>query len=70
LIIIVLAQPPNQESRADVGNRAPRADASPRITAARWDPDLPTAQAAKRASRAIGWPELSADAVWLSSQPT
>ena len=41
-----------------------------RITAARWDPDLPTAQAAKRASRAIGWPELSADAVWLSSQPT
>ena len=41
-----------------------------RITAARWDPDLPTTQAAKRASRAIGWPELSADAVWLSSQPT
>lgn len=41
-----------------------------RITAARWDPDLPTTQAAQRASRAIGWPELSADAVWLSSQPT
>jgi len=41
-----------------------------RITAARWDPDLPTMQAAQRASRAIGWPELSADAVWLSSQPT
>jgi NAD(P)-dependent dehydrogenase (short-subunit alcohol dehydrogenase family) len=41
-----------------------------RITAARWDPDLPTTQAAQRASRAIGWPELSADAVWLSPQPT
>jgi NAD(P)-dependent dehydrogenase (short-subunit alcohol dehydrogenase family) len=40
-----------------------------RITAARWDPDLPTTQAAQRASRAIGWPELSGDAVWLSSQP-
>ncbi len=37
-----------------------------RITAARWDSTLPPAQAAARASRAIGWPELSADAVWLT----
>ena len=36
-----------------------------RITAARWDESLPGAEAAKRASRAIGWPELGADAVWL-----
>jgi len=36
-----------------------------RITAARWDAKLPAAEAAKRASRAIGWPELGADAVWL-----
>ncbi len=36
-----------------------------RITAARWDESLPPAEAAARASRAIGWPELSADAVWL-----
>jgi NAD(P)-dependent dehydrogenase (short-subunit alcohol dehydrogenase family) len=36
-----------------------------RITAARWDTKLPPDQAAERASRAIGWPELSADAVWL-----
>jgi NAD(P)-dependent dehydrogenase (short-subunit alcohol dehydrogenase family) len=36
-----------------------------RITAARWDAGLPGAEAAKRASRAIGWPELGADAVWL-----
>ena len=40
-----------------------------RITAARWDSTLPTAEAAKRASRAIGWPELGADAVWLQSRP-
>jgi NAD(P)-dependent dehydrogenase (short-subunit alcohol dehydrogenase family) len=32
-----------------------------RITAARWDKTLPAAEAAARASRAIGWPELSAD---------
>ena len=32
-----------------------------RIAAARWDASLPPAEAAKRASRAIGWPELSAD---------
>jgi hypothetical protein len=37
-----------------------------RITAARWDASLPPAEAARRASRAIGWPELSADAVWLT----
>jgi NAD(P)-dependent dehydrogenase (short-subunit alcohol dehydrogenase family) len=37
-----------------------------RITAARWDTNLPPAEAAARASRAIGWPELSADAVWLT----
>jgi NAD(P)-dependent dehydrogenase (short-subunit alcohol dehydrogenase family) len=37
-----------------------------RITAARWDPSLPPAEAAKKATRAIGWPELSADAVWLT----
>jgi NAD(P)-dependent dehydrogenase (short-subunit alcohol dehydrogenase family) len=37
-----------------------------RITAARWDKNLPAAGAAARASRAIGWPELSADAVWLT----
>ena len=37
-----------------------------RITAARWDAKLPDAEALKPASRAIGWPELSSDAVWLS----
>jgi len=36
-----------------------------RITAARWDTSLPPDEAAKRASRPIGWPELSSDAVWL-----
>jgi NAD(P)-dependent dehydrogenase (short-subunit alcohol dehydrogenase family) len=36
-----------------------------RITAARWDATLAPAAAAQRASRAIGWPELGADAVWL-----
>jgi NAD(P)-dependent dehydrogenase (short-subunit alcohol dehydrogenase family) len=41
-----------------------------RITAARWDPSLPPAEAAKRASRAIGWPELAADAVWLTGKAT
>jgi NAD(P)-dependent dehydrogenase (short-subunit alcohol dehydrogenase family) len=39
-----------------------------RITAARWDSKLPPAEAAERASRAIGWPELSADAVWLTAK--
>jgi NAD(P)-dependent dehydrogenase (short-subunit alcohol dehydrogenase family) len=37
-----------------------------RITAARWDASLVPSEAAKRASRAIGWPELAADAVWLT----
>lgn len=37
-----------------------------RITAARWDPSLSSTDAAKRASRPIGWPELGADAVWLT----
>ena len=36
-----------------------------RITAARWDKTLPPDEAAERASRPIGWPELGADAVWL-----
>jgi NAD(P)-dependent dehydrogenase (short-subunit alcohol dehydrogenase family) len=39
-----------------------------RITAARWDGSLKPADAAARASRAIGWPELSADAVWLTGR--
>jgi NAD(P)-dependent dehydrogenase (short-subunit alcohol dehydrogenase family) len=37
-----------------------------RITAARWDVSLPPQDAARRAGRPIGWPELAADAVWLS----
>jgi len=37
-----------------------------RITAARWDATLKPADAAARSSRAIGWPELAADAVWLT----
>lgn len=37
-----------------------------RITAARWDVKLEPAEAAQRSSRAIGWPELSSDAVWLT----
>lgn len=36
-----------------------------RIIAARWDGALPGHQAAAQAGRAIGWPELGADAVWL-----
>jgi NAD(P)-dependent dehydrogenase (short-subunit alcohol dehydrogenase family) len=36
-----------------------------RFTAARWDATLAPAAAAERAGRAIGWPELGADAVWL-----
>ena len=39
-----------------------------RITAARWDTTLNPADTAQRASRAIGWPELSADAVWLTGK--
>ena len=38
-----------------------------RIIAAKWDAALPGAQAAAAAGRAIGWPELGADAVWLQS---
>jgi NAD(P)-dependent dehydrogenase (short-subunit alcohol dehydrogenase family) len=38
-----------------------------RITAARWDPALPADDAARRASRPIGWPELAGDAVWLQA---
>jgi NAD(P)-dependent dehydrogenase (short-subunit alcohol dehydrogenase family) len=37
-----------------------------RITAARWDLKLAPADAAAKASRAIGWPELAGDAVWLT----
>jgi len=36
-----------------------------RIIAANWDASLPGTEAAKKAGRAIGWPELAADAVWL-----
>ncbi|MEA2929560.1 MAG: hypothetical protein QOG38_1988 [Hyphomicrobiales bacterium] len=36
-----------------------------RIIAANWDAALPGAAAAAKAGRAIGWPELGADAVWL-----
>jgi NAD(P)-dependent dehydrogenase (short-subunit alcohol dehydrogenase family) len=37
-----------------------------RITAARWDTGLAPVEAAQKSSRAIGWPELGADAVWLT----
>jgi NAD(P)-dependent dehydrogenase (short-subunit alcohol dehydrogenase family) len=37
-----------------------------RVVAARWNPALPEVEAA---ARAIGWPELAADAVWLSEKP-
>lgn len=36
-----------------------------RIIAGNWDTRLPGAEAAQKAGRAIGWPELGADAVWL-----
>lgn len=39
-----------------------------RIIAARWDCSLAGAEAAARAGRAIGWPELGADAVWLAAK--
>jgi NAD(P)-dependent dehydrogenase (short-subunit alcohol dehydrogenase family) len=39
-----------------------------RIIAARWDCSLTGAEAAAGACRAIGWPELGADAVWLSAK--
>ena len=37
-----------------------------RIIAGNWDAKLPGGEAATKAGRAIGWPELGADAVWLS----
>ena len=40
-----------------------------RIIAARWDATLPGEEAVRRAGRAVGWPELGADAVWLQSKP-
>jgi NAD(P)-dependent dehydrogenase (short-subunit alcohol dehydrogenase family) len=36
-----------------------------RIIAAKWDAALPGKDAAAKSGRAIGWPELGADAVWL-----
>jgi NAD(P)-dependent dehydrogenase (short-subunit alcohol dehydrogenase family) len=36
-----------------------------RIIAANWDAKRPGAEAAAKAGRAIGWPELGSDAVWL-----
>ncbi|MCA3420188.1 MAG: SDR family oxidoreductase [Roseomonas sp.] len=39
-----------------------------RIIAARWENSLTGAEAAARAGRAIGWPELGADAVWLTAK--
>ena len=36
-----------------------------RIIAGNWDAKLPGAEAAEKAGRAIGWPELGKDAVWL-----
>jgi len=39
-----------------------------RIIAANWDALLPGMQAAAKAGRAIGWPELGADAVWLKEK--
>ena len=39
-----------------------------RIIAARWDCSLTAAEAAAGACRAIGWPELGADAVWLTAK--
>ncbi|MGB9365385.1 MAG: SDR family oxidoreductase [Xanthobacteraceae bacterium] len=36
-----------------------------RIIAGNWDATLPATEAARKAGRAIGWPELGADAVWL-----
>ncbi len=35
-----------------------------RITAAEWDSALPPAEAARKASRGIGWPELAAQTAW------
>jgi NAD(P)-dependent dehydrogenase (short-subunit alcohol dehydrogenase family) len=38
-----------------------------RITAARWDAKIEPSEAATRSSRAIGWPDLASDAVWLAN---
>jgi NAD(P)-dependent dehydrogenase (short-subunit alcohol dehydrogenase family) len=38
-----------------------------RVVAARWDASRSGPEAAARAARAIGWPELAADAVWLAA---
>lgn len=38
-----------------------------RITAADWDASLPPADAARKASRGIGWPELAAQTAWWPS---
>ena len=46
----------SDEAKSYTGNR---------IIAGNWDAKLPGAEAAKNAGRAIGWPELGADAVWL-----
>src|SRR2546423_9893373 len=48
---------------------AAAAAARQRIIAARWDTSLPGSEATARAGRAIGWPELAADAVWLPEKP-
>jgi NAD(P)-dependent dehydrogenase (short-subunit alcohol dehydrogenase family) len=39
-----------------------------RFIAARWDAALSGPEAARRCGRAIGWPELTADAVWLQEK--
>jgi len=39
-----------------------------RIIAANWDATLSGGEAAPKAGRAIGWPELGADAVWLQGK--
>jgi NAD(P)-dependent dehydrogenase (short-subunit alcohol dehydrogenase family) len=39
-----------------------------RITAARWNTAVPGIEAARGASRPIGWPELAGDAVWLEAK--
>jgi NAD(P)-dependent dehydrogenase (short-subunit alcohol dehydrogenase family) len=39
-----------------------------RFIAARWDAALAGVEAARRCGRAIGWPELTADAVWLQEK--
>jgi NAD(P)-dependent dehydrogenase (short-subunit alcohol dehydrogenase family) len=38
-----------------------------RFTAQHWDVSLPPGDAAKKASRDIGWPELAAGPAWFTS---